>query len=262
MPDEMNLESGTPSDITSILQGTSDSSETTQGAGGATGDQTGSGEGQSAFKFGGKTYASQKEAEEAHNKLYGKYSESQATFNKLKEALKNPQLFQQLSKDPNLAPILAKMGIQAQEEELEEELEADEFGNEQANLPPQLQKLAQQMKVDLAYNALDREKWSFERKLGRSMTPEESDSVMGIIAKADSLTVSEAWKLAFHDKLLKEAAEKAAAKNPQNGNRPRPLPPGIPGAKLDLKKNIADMSRDEWRESVRQSPDFQKLLGP
>lgn len=261
MPDDAG-NSGLDSslDISSILSpSTSGTPETTGGAGGGNGDQAGSGE-SAAFKFGGRSYQSQKAAEDAHNKLYGQYSEKQAILNQIKSALKNPEAFARFSKDPNFAPILAKLGIQGATEELEQEVEEDEFGKEQANLPPALQKLAQEIKYERAVSQLEREKWAFERKLGREMTPEENDGVFGIINKADTLSMAEAWKLYNHDKVQKELAElKASSKNRPAGNRPPPLPPGIPGQKLDLKKSISAMNTEEWRENLRQSDEFRNL---
>lgn len=257
MPGEENLESDAPLDINAILTGgTSGQPETTPGSGDGTGDQQGSGV-NAAFKFGGRSYADQKAAEAAHNKLYGKYSESQSLIKQLREAMSNPALFAKFSKDPEFAEILAKLGIQQVEEETERELDAE--AQERSGVT--VESLAEQIKVDRASFALEREESRFERKLGRDLTDDEHNAIVRIIGSAPSLSFEQAYKLAFHDKLLKEAAAKAAGQKPGNG-RPRPTPPGIPGTKLDLKKSITDMNPQEWRESIRQSPDFQNLLNP
>ena len=217
------------------------------GAEGSNGSQEG-------FKFGGKSYSNVNELGQAANKLYGKYSEQQSMVNQLKEALKDPKAFSHFSKDPKWSPILAKLGIQQATEDFDRDLEEDAQGASEQTP----QQLAQLIQVERATNQLEREEWRFERQLGRNITDEERRSVLQIIARASSLSYQEAWNLAFHDKMMKEAHAKAQAAGKPAGNRPPPLPPGIPGMKLDTKKGVAQMSKAEWRENLRQ--DLPELL--
>ena len=260
MPGETNPGSDAPLDINAILTGTSEGSDPTGAGGAGTGGEQGSGEGQQGFKFGGRSYADQKAAEAAHNKLYGRYSESQGLIKQFKElASKNPARFAELAKDPEFAEVLAKLGIQQAEEDLDREIEEEREERDSVTI----ESLAEQIRVDRASFALERDEARFERKLGRDVTDEEHNTVMKLFATGLplSFTYENVWKLAFHDKLLKEAATKAAGSKP-GGNRPRPTPPGIPGTKLDLKKAVTDMNPAEWREAVRQSPEFQGLMNP
>lgn len=263
MPDEMT--NPTPDaggfDIESILSGTSGQPESTTQSQGVT-LQQGSGQAATEFVWGGRKYPTREAAEKAHNTLYGKYAEQQSIFNQLKAALKDPRKLAQFSKDPQWAPILAKLGIQQAEEDFEaQEEEAASRGEDYSNLPPQVQQFIHQQKVQAASLALDREEWAFERKLGRPVTNQEHDTVMQVIARAQDLTYEEAWKLAFHDKLLKEAHEKAAKAAPAaKGQRPPPIPGFVPGVKMDLKKPITDMTKAEFREHLKNSDEFKKLM--
>lgn len=262
MPDEME---GQPDaglgDIESILTGTSQSESAGSSAPGTpntTQGQAPAGE----FTFGGRKYPSQQEAEKAHNTLYGRFSESQGVLNQLKAALKDPELMARFQADPKWAPILAKLGIQAAEEEVEEEREEDaQRGEDYSQLPPSMQQFIHQQKVESAGYKLDREEFQFERKLGRPVTDAEHNATMKIISRASNLSYEEGWKLAHHDRLLKESAEKAArSAPPAKGGRPAPLPSFVPGVKLDLKKPIGDMSKTEYREHLRNSDEFKNLM--
>lgn len=259
MPDETNAASDAELDIQSILTGTSSEEETT-------GETAQAGQGTQAaaeFKFGGRSYKTQADAEKAHNTLYGKYAEQQGILNQLKAALKDPAKAAALANDPQWAPIMAKLGIQQASEEIDREEQEDKLaGRDYSKLPPELQTFIYDQQVEAAGYKLDREEWAFERKLGRAVTDEEHNAVMRIIARAQDLTYEEAWKLANHDKLLKEAAQKANAKgaNGNQPNRPAPRPGFVPGVKLDLKKSITDMSKAEFREHLKQSDEFKKLL--
>ena len=240
-------------DINAILTGgTPDTSDTTKGTDASAGGQGSDG---SPFKFGGRSYKTQQEAEQFQNKLYGKYSEGQALLNKLKEALTNPELFKRFSEDPEFAPILAKLGIQQAKEDLDKEVEEDTRSS--GNMT--MEQLQNEIRFDRQAFKLDREEAAFERTLKRELTDEEHNQVVTLIAKVPDLSFAQAWKLAMHDKLLKEATEKSTASRLQ-GNRPRPTPPGIPGTNLDLKKAVTEMNSAEWREAVRQSPEFQNLM--
>jgi len=209
------------------------------------------------FKFGGRAYKTQQDAEKAHNNLYGKFSDQQNTLNKFKAALRNPEMLKTLSGDPEMVQVLAKLGIQeAQESRREREAQLQQ---ENAEFTPE--KLHEAILMDRAAIQLEREEMRFERKMGRNVTDEEHNTVYEVIQRAPSLTYAEAWKLAFHDKMLQDAAQKQAAKVKQDRPAPTPMSRMIPGVKLDLKKDISQMSRAEAREALRMDPDFQNLVG-
>lgn len=238
--------------LSDILGGTSQSEPASTAAGQASQQ----GAQPTSFKFGGRDYKSQQEAEAAHNKLYGQYSQQQNLLNQLKAALKDPQKLAEFSKDPNMAQVLAKMGLQAAQEEVETE------GQNQPQVPQGFEKYVEQFEVKQANFDLKVERWEFEQDLGRRLTPQENNAVMQLISRVPGLSYAEAWKLANHDKLLQEAQMKAGqtAKKPQV-NRPAPkfLSPG--GAAVDSKKKVTEMSNHEWRETLRSDPDFQAFAG-
>lgn len=249
-------------DIQSILSGTSDE-DTTGQATDTSGQQAVEGQTATEFSFGGRAYKSKAEAEKAHNAIYGKYAEGQGIINSLKVALRDPARLKTLLADPQWAAILSKLGIKQAVEDFEQEDEkALQEGPDYSKLPQEMQHFVQEQEVKAAGWELDREEWSFERKLGRSVTNEEHDAVMRIIARADNLTYEEAWKLAFHDKLLKDAHTKAAAGSSQKAKdgRPPPIPGFVPGVKLDLKKPLDKMSKTEFREHLRGSDEFKQLM--
>jgi hypothetical protein len=256
-------------DMSEFLTGTSPEGETTPGTGigGATEQGVAGAEGQQqGFRFGGRDYKSQQEAEKAHGQLYGRFSETQGLMNKLKGALSgaDPELLQALMEDPNARDALSKMGIsETQRRMAEEQRNAPDAGFDWNSVPQPMQELYEGMQIDREHNKLDREMWTMERQLGRSFTPEENDAMMTLIERAPNLTVAEAYKLAHHDKLLEQAAkggQARGAKQAANTPRPRPTVPGIPGVPMDLKKAVGNMSPEEWREHLKNSPEFQKLM--
>lgn len=255
----MGGDSGSEMDIQSILTGTSGSTDTTQGSGLGGSSQSGS-QSEGGYTFAGRTFkGGQKEAEAWANKVYGQSSEQKGIINWLKtKGLKDPELLSQLAQDPEWADTLAKLGIEVGADATRGE-DVDE--NEYAEGDDSPQAIMNQLKVDRAGFALEREEMAFERKLGRQVKEEEHNQVMGIIERAPSLSYAEAWKLAFHDRMLKEAHMKAqqGGQGSRRGNRPPPIP-GIPGTKVDPKKSITEMSPSEWRESLRQSDEFQNLM--
>ena len=255
MAGETGSESDGGLDISAILSPTTSGDTETSGDSGAGSGQNGGSQG--GFKFGGKSYESQQAAEQAHNKLYGQFSDTKSTLNQLKEALQDPKLFAQFSKDPKWSSILAKLGIQQAEETFDRDLQEDAQAQGQFNP----QQLMYEARVERAESQLEREEWRFERELGRAVTNDEHKTVLGLIAQHHTLTYKQAWDLAFHEKMMKEALSKAQAQGQRpKGNRPPPLPPGIPGVKLDTKKSIGNMTNAEWRENLRQSPEIQDLL--
>lgn len=243
-------------DIASMLDGTSGSPESTFDGGNPSQDQGSLGQEMSeVFKFGGRQYKTQQEAEKAHNQLYGKFSESQNVLKQLKAALKDPAKLAQFQRDPAMAPILAKLGIQ----QAQEEFEAEEAEQDSQEFTPE--SFIQQLQVQSAQTALDREEWNFERKLGRPVTDDEHNAVMKIITRAGTLSYAEAWKLAFHDKMLREAqARQKAEVEKLKSPRPRPSAGFIPGVKMDLKKPLTQMTNAEAREHLRNSEDFKNLM--
>lgn len=260
-------------DIGSFLQGTSAEADTTGGAG-AQGQPATSPEGQlaqgqsqqQAFTFGGRQFKSREEAEKTFNQLYGRHSENQGLLNAIRKGLQSgdPKILQALAQNRELAPILAKMGLQRAEDNLrEEEPDREDFERQIEQLPAPLRQLHERLELRAARMELVDERRDFEEKLGRRVSGEELKATMAIIARAQELSFEEAWKLAHHDRLLREAhakAQQTAARRPSAGNRPAPTNPFVPGVKLDTKKPVAEMSRDEWREALRNSPEFQKMV--
>lgn len=261
-----NQGAGSPADdsldVLGILSGTSDPSEPAPDGAQQTSEAEGGMGSQDpaapqSFKWGGREYKTRQEAEKATNSLYGKYSESQSVLKQVRAALRDPETLSRLVRDPEWAPILAKMGIQEAEDAIREE-EARE-AEEEGEVTPE--SLRDQILTDRELLALEREEWHFERRLGRPVTDEERRAVGRIIERASNLTFSEAWKLAFHDKMLKDLhsrhkAEADKAKRP----RPSPIPSFVPGVKLDLKKPVQDMTSAEAREAMRNSDEFKKLM--
>jgi hypothetical protein len=208
------------------------------------------------FNFGGRAYKTQQEAEQAHNKLYGKYSEQQNTMNTLKSALKNPEALKYFSKDPQMVQILAKLGIQEATEMRREEEKA--IATEEREFDPK--QLYTEIRQERAAMQLDREEMLFERKLGRQVSDEEHNEIFKTISRVPELTYAEAWKLTYHDKTIKEIQEQAAAKAKPARPAPTPFSRVVPGVKMDLKKDIGNMTKSEAREAMRQDSDFQNLL--
>lgn len=264
MPDDMTGASGAPdaggdfSNIESIF-GPSQS-DPAEGVGGGSGQQGANG----SWKFAGRDWkGGQTEAEKAYNKLYGERSDLQGTLNTVKKALNDPELLERLADDPRWAPILSKLGIEFANEEMEAE-EAD--GSEDfdwSDVPAPMREAYHRTQVMYHTMQLKEEKTSFEETLGRKMTPQENNAVMKLIQRINDLTVEEAYFLAHRQQVISEASKKGAqsagSRVGQNG-RPKPLPRGIPGMELDLKKPIADMNNEELREHMRRSPEFQKLM--
>lgn len=238
--------------ITSPSGDTSDQGSGKAGAGDLTSGTPGA---NSQFQFAGRQYKSQTDAEKAFNKVYGQYSESQGLMKQIKGLLSDPDALEAASKDPRWAPILAKLGIQATEEELEAEERSQPSGKVTHEM------VMHELMTERARTGLEREEWAFERKLGKSLSDDEHNSIMKLIAKAPSLKFEEAYFLVNKDKLLADAAKKAAQNNQPQGNRPKPLPRGIPGQTYDFKKPVEQMGPDEYREYLRQTPEFNELLG-
>ena len=252
MPNEMPQGGETPDggfDIFSIL-GTSGQSDTAGGSGvdvqkPAQGDTTQPGG--SAFKFANKSWESQQKAEEFYNKLYGKHSEAQGLINKLKAALKDPEDIAELAQDPEWADILAKLGIDVAAQNVDDREAADA-----AARPQTMQEFERRFATREATFDLKMERRDFEQSLGRKLAKDEENAILDIISDSPSLSYERAYKLAFHDKLMKEAiARGQTASRPKTG-RPAPPPSLLSGQKLDLKNPIHEMSKEAAREARRE----------
>ena len=208
------------------------------------------------FKFAGREYQNQQEAEKHWSKLYGQYSEQKGVVNTVKEALKDPELLEALAEDPKWASIFAKLGIETDTQNVQDD--RSEQGQEQGNQE------MHEWRVEREVDKLEREEYRFERELGRAMSPEERVATLKIISRAQSLSWKEAWQLANHEKLLKEASGRAAT--PQLGQnkgkvqRPPPLPSSVQGSPVNSKKPVHKMSASEWKENLRNDPDIRELL--
>ncbi len=218
-----------------------DTSESAQ-EGGQTQGQT--------FKFANREYPNQAEAEKTFNKLYGRFSETQGLQKKLTELFKrDPDALRELARDPAWAEILGKMGIDAAAREVEERR-----NQETQEGPQDWNQLRDEISVERAQYGLEREQFKFEKKLGRDLSGDELKAVLGTIETSPSLSFEQAFKLSFHDKLLKDAAMKAGRPSQSAGNVNRPPPPkalGISGEKLNLSKPSHQMSKEEAREAFR-----------
>lgn len=250
--DDVNPSPDAGLDIESIISGTSDEDTAATAP-----DSSGQGQGQE-FTWGGRKYQTRQAAEQAHNKLYGEFSKQKEFMNRLKSlAQRDPEAFSALSRDPEWAGILSKLGLQEAREQVEEDERETEASGAQ-----DFESLRDEIRVERAAMSLEREESHFEKRLGRTLTDEEHNAVMKVIASSPSLNFEQAFKLAFHDKLLAEAQKKAeaaaSARTPQQ--RPRPGALNIPGVKIDTKKKPEDMTDAEWRESLKQSPEFRNLM--
>jgi len=228
---------GTQGDLSQAAQGSNEANQSGQ-----------------KFKFGGRDWDSQEAADKEYRKILGKYGDQNGILNKLKSALKDPNDIAQLSRDPAWAEILAKLGIQNAAQEIDERQ-----AREQAASPKDWDSYRSEFDVERHQFRLEREQWRFEKQLGRDLKREELNAVWGVIESAPSLTFEQAYKLAHHDQLLKEAATKAQ-NPPRNArvNRPAPPPGLVAGKKLDLSKPSHLQTKDEAREAMRR--DIPRLL--
>lgn len=243
------------SDVLDTILGTSGDTDTT----GTGGDQSQTAQGattaQGPFRFANREYPNQAEAEKQFNKLYGKFSEGQGLNKSLVAKLKSdPNALRELAKDPEWADILGKLGIDFASREIDQRQ-----ARERAEGPQDWEQYRSEFDVERHQFRLEREQWNFEKRLGRDLKPEELREVYGIIENSPSLTMEQAYKLAFHDRLLKEAATKGTnGRTATPGiNRPKPPPAlGIGGEKLDLTKPLHKMTKAEqdaaFRADVRE----------
>lgn len=218
------------------------------------GDSDGSGQAAQSFKFAGRDYADQAAAEKSFKTMYGKYSETQGILNTVKKALNDPELLEALSENPMWADIFAKLGIETATEGVDRE----DVGGRQS---PEAQQIYHDMQVARDEQRLEMEEWRFERELGKQLTPEEKRTVYSIIKRASSLTFKEAWQLANHERLLKEARGGGVRPAPApRGARPAPPPVHVPGSQVNTRKPVNKMNDQEWKDNLANDPDFRNLL--
>jgi hypothetical protein len=269
-PDEMggaNGAGGTPDasggmDLDALLGGTSpDMGETTPDLqGGFPGQGAGSSGQDAAYKFAGRTWkGGQREAETAWNKMYGKFSESQGLLNQLKQIAKDdPELAQELSQDPRLAGIFAKLGVESAEQSIRGNSQRQQ-GN---GMSPE--DYHQELVIERQQNRILREEWGFERKLGRQLSEREQQAVYKQLERSENLSYEEAYFLAHREQIMKRQAQANAAQGqglPQNaGGRPKPPPRSMPGTPAPGRKSVSDMSESEWKDNLRQSGVIKELM--
>lgn len=168
----------------------------------------------------------------------------------LEEIVKNPALHQLAQQNPAIRAALAKAGYQLAEEE-EEAQGMDEEEDESSPLY-QLQLEVQTMKLQQQYQ---RQYDSFVHKLGRGLTEEEHQAVVGKLKAIDGLSVEEAWMLTPHyAKQVAREREKAVAEATRKAKPRRPMPhaQAMPGEKLDLKKHPGQMNEREAEAFLNQ----------
>lgn len=212
------------------------------------GQADGQGQG-NLFKFAGREYKDQAHAENTFKKMYGEYSETKGITNMVKKALQNPELLEALSEDPTWANIFAKLGIEADTRQVEREA-PEQQGNQEMH----------EWRVEREVDRLEREEYRFERELGRAMKPEERRGTLELIARHNTMTFKEAWQLANHDRLLREARGGQPQAPRPKGNRPPPPPANTPGGSVNTRKPVHRMSESEWKDNLRNDPDIKDLL--
>ena len=239
-----------------ILGTSGETLDTTGKDQGASGQQaTGS---QSAYTFAGKQWkGGQSEAEKWANKLYGELSQNKGTLKELKALFESdPESLQAASQDPKWAAILGKLGLEVAREETEEQDAQEGEQGEQG-----YQSLRDEIRLERAHMALEREESQFERKLKRPLTDDEHNSVMRVLQRASSLSYEEAFNLAYHKRMMDEAAKRAGQQVRPGNGRPKPPPMHVPGLKTEGNgKKPADMSHGEFREYLKDTQEFKDML--
>lgn len=243
------------------LLGTSPEGDTTGSLQGGTQGQVADSQSQASapFKFAGRAWnGGQKEAEAAWNKLYGGYSDRQGLVNALKNG--NPELLATLAQDPKMAQILGKLGIEAAKQAYGGQ--RSQAGAQDRMSPEQMM---QEFQIERRQNAILRDEFAFERRLGRPLTDKETDAVYAVLERAGSeVSYEEAYFLAHRQQLLMNRAQATAAQQgaqaPQAGGRPKPPPRNIPGTPAPGNKSVKDMTKQEWKENLRRSGLVQQML--
>lgn len=236
-------------DVLDTILGTSGQSDTAGTGGGESQSAQGAASAQQGqtFRFANREYPNQSVAEKEFNKLYGKFSDSQGLQKQLVNLLRrDPNALRELVKDPEWADTLSKLGIDAASKDVSERQD-----RERAEGSQDWEQYRQEFDVERHQFRLEREQWQFEKKLGRDLSSDELREVYGLIENSPSLTMEQAYKLAYHDKLLKEAASKGNGR-PAPSSRPKPPPAlGITGEKLDLTKPLHKMTKQEQDAAFR-----------
>jgi hypothetical protein len=214
---------------------------------------------QGGFKFAGRNYASQQAAEKWANELRGKHSETQGVMNMVKKALNNPELLEALQNDPQWAPILEKLGIEAEARDVQRQ---DARDRQQQADPQQMHR---EWQIERDIDRIEREEYRFERQLGRALSPEERRNTLLMIKQADTLSFEQAYWLGNRDAVMAQARQ--AAPVAPNGQRPagssRPAPPpvrGSQGGPVNSKKPVHQMKDAEWKENFRNSDEFKEIM--
>ena len=208
-----------------------------------------------AFKFAGREYPNQSAAEKAVKQLYGQFADTKGIVNTIKKALNDPEMLEALSQDPKWAPILEKLGIEAANEELGRQ-------NKQSGQPQSQEQIYREWQIERDVDRIEREEWRFEKQLGRSLSPEERRNTLMMIKQADTLTFDQAYFLGNRDRVMSQARQPAQQGNGKPAsNRPAPPPVrGSQGGPVNSKKGVHQMKDPEWKENLRNSPEFQEIL--
>ena len=211
------------------------------------------------YSFAGREYPDQKTAEKSYKDTQSGLTKAQERLKHYEELLKDPRAIAAISKDPELAQGLMKLGIDIRDAggSQQNQGQGGQQGQRSQNLPPEMQALAKQMKVQLAQNQMDREMSLFQRSLKRELSDEEHDAVMDMIGERPWLKINEAYKLMFGDRDHAEALKRLESKGAKG--RVKPPPFALPGTTLDLKKPTKDMNEEEYREALRQ--DVSEMMG-
>jgi len=175
--------------------------------------------------------------------------------NTIKKALNNPELLEALQGDPQWAPILEKLGIEAAAEEVARQ-------DRQTGQPQSQEQIYREWQIERDIDRIEREEWRFEKQLGRSLSPEERRNTLQMIKQADTLTFEQAYFLGNRERVMAQARQPAVQPNGKPaGNRPAPPPVrGSQGGPVNGKKGVHQMKDPEWKENLRNSPEFQEIL--
>lgn len=215
----------------------------------------------SKYPFAGREFSDQKAAEKSYKETQSGLTKAQERLKHYEELLKDPRAISAISKDPELAQGLMKLGIDIRDAEpgdVQADKQRTQGGQQADRLPPRLEALERQMKVQLAQNTLDREMTLFQRTIKRELPAGEHDAIMDMVAERPWLKVGEAYKLLYADRDHADALKRMESKG-QKGGRVKPPPFSLPGTTLDLKKPTKDMNEEEYREALRQ--DVNEMMG-
>lgn len=207
-----------------------------------------------AFKFAGRDYANQSAAEKAVKQMYGQYADTKGLVNTIKKAMNNPELLEALKDDPQWAPILEKLGIEAANEDVRQQ-------SRQTGQPQNQEQIYREWQIERDVDRIEREEWRFEKQLGRTLSPEERRNTLQMIKQADTLTFEQAYFLGNREKVMAQARQPAQPVGKPASNRPAPPPVrGSQGGPVNSKKGVHQMKDAEWKENLRASDEFKEIL--